>query len=145
LGLLPLKTACLLKGLNLTETLLLRLLRGIQLLYAQIGLSLTNVSVLPGESRLCVCEGAVHRSNALLLLRGSLLATLLIFKRLLALLGAKLGLSLLAALLIFKRLLLRLLLVLKRLLAVARTKLGLSLLTTLCIFKSLLPRLGAKL
>jgi hypothetical protein len=141
LGLLPLKTACLLKGLNLTETLRLRLLRGIQLLYAHIALSLTNVSVLPGESRLRVCEGAVQRGNALLLLRGCLLAALLVLKRLLSELSAELGLGLLAALLILKRLLLCLLLVLKRLLSVARTKLGLGLLTTLCIFKSLLPRL----
>ena len=122
------------------KALLLRLLCGIQLLYAQIGLSLTNISVLPGENRLGVCEIAVHRSDALLLLRGGLLAALLIFESLLAELGDKLGLRLTTTLLVLKGLLLRDLLVLERLLAVARTKLGLSLLTTLCIFKSLLAR-----
>ena len=130
--LLPQNLAGLLHALNLAETLRLRLLRGIQLLHTNIGLTLSNASVLPGESGLRVCEVVIQRSNALLLRPCCLHAALLIFKRQLPSLGAELGLALLAALLIFKRLLLCNLPVLKRLLAVVRIKLALSLLPALC-------------
>ena len=102
---LSLKTAShLLRG-EFCQTLLLGLLRGIQLLYAQIALRLPNISVLPRKGLLGACEVAVYRSDTLLLRRRRLLAALRVFKSLLAELGAELGLSLRTSLLIFKSLL----------------------------------------
>ena len=75
-------------------------MRGIQLLYAHVCLCLSNVSVLPCKGRLGVCKVAIHGSNALLLLRPGLTTTHRVFKRLLPLLSAKLGLGLKPALLV---------------------------------------------